>query len=70
MALDRPVAIGFSRDVVDPDLRDAGHLAAQELVLRIATGGGWSTQIEAPSNPDHPRYATDILLRSAAGTTF
>jgi transcriptional regulator with XRE-family HTH domain len=69
MALDRPIAIGFSRDVVHPDLRDAGHLAAQELVLRIATGGGWSTQIEAPSDRDQPRHATDVLLCSAAGTT-
>ena len=70
MALGRPIAIGFGRDVVDPDLRDAGHLAAQELVLRIATAAGWSTQIEAPSDPARPMHATDVLLRRGDGTTI
>ena len=69
MALGRPVAIGFGRDVVDPELRDAGHLAAQELVLRVARAGGWSTQIEAPSDPARPLHATDVLLSRGDGTT-
>src|SRR4051794_23741179 len=70
MALDRPIAIGFGRDVVDPDLRDAGHLAAQELVLRIAIAAGWSTQMEAPSDPGRSWHATDVLLRRGDGTTI
>jgi transcriptional regulator with XRE-family HTH domain len=69
MALDRPIAIGFGRDVVDPELRDAGHLAAQELVLRIAGAGGWSTQVEAQSDPARSWHATDVLLRHGDGTT-
>jgi transcriptional regulator with XRE-family HTH domain len=35
MALDRPIAIGFSRDVVEP-LSDAGHLAAMTQPERLA----------------------------------
>jgi transcriptional regulator with XRE-family HTH domain len=69
LALDRPVAIGFGRDVVDPDLRDAGHLAAQELVVRIAGAAGWSARIEASSDPASSWHATDILLRRGGGTT-
>ena len=68
IALDRPVAIGFSRDVVEP-LQDAGHLAAQELVIRLAAAGGWQASFEVPSNPADPRHATDILLTKAASTT-
>ena len=40
LALNRPIAIGFGRDIVEP-LRDAGHLAAQELLTRLATAAGW-----------------------------
>ena len=61
IALDRPIAIGFSRDVVEP-LSDAGHLAAQELVVRLANVAGWRVSFEAPTNPLDPRHATDLLL--------
>ena len=66
IALDRPIAIGFGRDVVEP-LSDAGHLAAQELLLRLAVGGGWSGRFEAPSDPRDPRHATDVVLTRATG---
>ncbi len=69
MALERPVAIGFSRDIVDPLPADAGHLAAQELLLRIATAAGWTGRFEAPSRPDGPRHATDVVLTAADGVT-
>ena len=49
IALQRPIAIGFSRDVVDPLPQDAGHLAAQELVLRVTKGAGWQGRFEAPA---------------------
>ncbi len=64
MALERPLAIGFSRDVVDPLPADAGHLAAQELLLRIATAAGWTARFEAPSRPVDPRHATDLVLQA------
>lgn len=61
IALDRPIAIGFSRDVVEP-LADAGHLAAQELLLRLATRAGWRGRFEVPSDPRSPGHSTDIVL--------
>jgi transcriptional regulator with XRE-family HTH domain len=67
IALDRPIAIGFSRDIADPLPQDAGHLAAQELVLRLTTAAGWHGRVEAPSDPLDPRYSTDIALTSPAG---
>lgn len=57
----RPIAIGFSRDVVDP-LADARHLAAQELVLRLASKAGWRGRFEAPSDPRVPSLSTDLVL--------
>jgi transcriptional regulator with XRE-family HTH domain len=64
IALERPLAIGFSRDTAAP-LQDAGHLAAQELLIRLATTAGWQATFEAPSNPADPRHVTDVLLRHA-----
>jgi len=61
IALDRPIAIGFSRDVAEP-LNDAGHLEAQELVARIATAGGWRVTFEAPDDPRAPLRSTDLRL--------
>jgi transcriptional regulator with XRE-family HTH domain len=69
IALERPVAIGFSRDVVEP-LSDAGHLEAQELLIRLASGAGWTASFEAPSNPREPRHSTDVLLRRAGVTVL
>jgi transcriptional regulator with XRE-family HTH domain len=64
IALERPVAVGFGRDTVAP-LQDAGHLAAQELLIRLATAAGWQATFEAPSNPADLRHMTDVLLRHA-----
>jgi transcriptional regulator with XRE-family HTH domain len=61
LALRRPIAIGFGRDVADP-LQDAGHLAAQELVIRRASAAGWHAQFEAPTSNDAHVQSTDVLL--------
>lgn len=61
IALLRPIAIGFSRDVAVP-LKDAGHLDAQELVATIATAAGWRTTIEAPDDPRSPTGSSDLRL--------
>ena len=61
IALERPIAIGFTRDVVQP-LNDAGHLAAQELVARIAIAAGWRAAIESPDDPRAPTGSTDLRL--------
>jgi transcriptional regulator with XRE-family HTH domain len=64
IALERPIAIGFTRDVVAP-LNDAGHLAAQELLIRLATAAGWRTAFEAPDDPRAPTGSTDVRLERA-----
>jgi transcriptional regulator with XRE-family HTH domain len=67
IALDRAIAIGFSRDVAEP-LSDAGHLAAQELLIRLARAAGWRVAFEAPSDPRAPGHSTDVeLSRSDRG---
>jgi transcriptional regulator with XRE-family HTH domain len=65
IALRRPIAIGFGRDVVAP-LNDAGHLEAQELVARVATEGGWRVRFEAVDDPRAPTANTDLHLTHAA----
>ena len=67
IALGRSVAIGFSREVIEPALSDAGHLAAQETVVRIATAAGWRGELEVPSDPLDPRHATDVVLAGRHG---
>ena len=62
IALGRPIAIGFTRDVVDPLPRDRGHLEAQELLLRLVAAAGWRGRFEAPSDPIAPSHSTDVRL--------
>ena len=61
IALGRPIAIGFTRDAVQP-LTDAGHLDAQELVARLARAAGWRASFEAPDDPRAPSGSTDLRL--------
>ena len=51
-ALDRPFAVGFSRDLSrPPEPADAGQLAAQELVLQLAHAAGRIGLFELPTRP-------------------
>jgi transcriptional regulator with XRE-family HTH domain len=61
IALGRPIAIGFTRDAVAP-LSDAGHLAAQELVARIAGDAAWQISFEVPDDPRAPSGSSDLVL--------
>lgn len=67
MALGRPLVVGFSRDVTadgsSADPRDAGHLAAQELVLRLARAHGRAASVELPTRPYDPLLSADLVLR-------
>jgi transcriptional regulator with XRE-family HTH domain len=64
IALGRPLAVSFSRDV-DPTAlpRDAGHLRAQELVLRLARRHGRHATFELPTRPADPQRSVDIGIR-------
>jgi len=62
IALDRPLSAAFSRDVVDPLPRDAGHLAAQELLLRLAADVGRAGRFELPTRPARLAQSVDVCL--------
>jgi transcriptional regulator with XRE-family HTH domain len=66
LALDRPLAVSFSRDVEAEAARDAGHLLAQELVLRFARKSGRRADFELPTRPVDPARTTDVVLRDDA----
>jgi transcriptional regulator with XRE-family HTH domain len=63
VALDRPLAVAFSKDS-DPDrLADAGHLEIQEALARLAATTGRRVDIERPSRPEAPTHSTDVRIR-------
>lgn len=64
MALGRPLRVEFSRPI-DPSgaaVADAGHLAIQELVLRLGRASGYGRSFELPSRPSDPSRSTDVGL--------
>jgi len=63
MALGRPLAVGFSRDIVPDAPVDAGHLAGQELLLRLARATGRRALAELPTRPSDPARSIDVCLR-------
>jgi transcriptional regulator with XRE-family HTH domain len=65
VALDVPVTAGFGRDP-RMDVADAGHLAMQELILRIGRDHGYSGAFELPTRPAEPWRSIDVVLGSDA----
>ena len=68
-ALNRPLAVAFSRDL-DSQLADAGHLDAQECLLRMARATGRSATFELPTRPESPLYSVDACIRDDANRTL
>jgi transcriptional regulator with XRE-family HTH domain len=66
IALDRPLAVSFSREIEPHEPRDAGHLAAQELVLGLARKHGRRADFELPTRPSDPTRSTDVAIRDDA----
>jgi hypothetical protein len=56
------VAIGFGRDIV-PGPQDEGHLAGQELLLRLAAAHGRTGQFELATRAADPSLSIDVCLR-------
>ncbi len=63
-ALDLYLRFEFGRDP-QAELRDAGHLAMQELVLRAAALAGWRGTMEAATRAYEPGRSIDVRLLDA-----
>ena len=57
------LTFGFGRDP-RTDVADAGHLALQELVLRLGRARGFTGGFELPTRPAEPWRSIDVVLRS------
>ena len=64
VALARPLLVTFGRDTLEAP-RDAGHLAIQELVLRVGRSAGLSGMFELPTRPNEPWRSVDVGLVDA-----
>ena len=69
VALGRPLAVTFSRDI-SPEPRDSGHLAAQELVLRLTASHGRTAGFELPTRPANPALSIDVGIRDRRTRTL
>jgi len=63
-ALGRPLIVSFSGPDPDELPRDAGHLAMQELVLRLGRRAGYAGSFELATRPAEPWRSADVGLAS------
>lgn len=69
VALAIPLEIRLGRDPHE-GTADAGHLAMQELVLRLARGAGFTATFELPTRPAEPWRSADVGLASPLQRTL
>jgi transcriptional regulator with XRE-family HTH domain len=62
LAVGRPLIVRLQRDPLE-DTADAGHLAMQELVLRLGRRAGFRGLCELATRPAEPWRSTDVGLR-------
>ena len=62
LVLGLPFDLLLGRDAFE-EPTDAGHLAIQELILRLARPLGFGRTFELPTKPSDPSYSTDVGLR-------
>ena len=62
-ALGRPLAVSFSRPLNAQDPRDAGHLVAQELLLRLARRHGRDVAMELPVGRHWQPLSIDVVQK-------
>jgi DNA-binding XRE family transcriptional regulator len=62
VALSVALRIDLGRDPL-AETADAGHLAIQELVLRLGRAAGYGRGFEVPTRPADPVRSTDVGLR-------
>lgn len=63
LAVDRPMRIELRRDARE-EPADAGHLAVQELVMRLGRQAGYRGTFELSTRPSEPSRSTDVGLRN------
>lgn len=61
VGLARPLLVTFGRDTPEAPA-DAGHLAIQELVLRLGRAAGYSASFELPTRPGESWRSIDVVL--------
>lgn len=60
-ALELPLNVELGRDAKE-EPADAGHLAVQELAMRLGRGAGYRRTFELPTKPADPSRSTDVGL--------
>lgn len=66
IVLDLPLRVELGRDALEQPA-DAGHLAIQELLLRLGHANGYRRTFELPTKPADPSRSTDVGLVDVHG---